>query len=250
MPKYRYRIRYLNKLVIPKEKVSIIDVGSYGGFLDGWRAKDIDRTLSFDPIDNRKSTKKNLIQNCAIWNENKNINIYYTSGGGSDTLKHDIVGLRKLDGKLKSRFNSKPLESFLQKVKINDELEVQALTLDTVLETSEFRYDFLKIDVQGAEKQVLQGATSYLSSGHCLGLLIETYTIRMFQGQWLQSEVIKYLSQFGFVPVIVFPNHGTFGCSNDTLFIKKNVKSAKLNTILDTYGLLRYSEGFYDDELY
>jgi hypothetical protein len=48
--------------------------------------------------------------------------------------------------------------------------------------------------------------------------------------------------------MVVVPSHGSYGCSNDVLFIKKNISSSKMNTILDTYGLLRWSNGIYCEE--
>ena len=117
-----------------------------------------------------------------------------------------------------------------------------------MLKTLGHKYDFLKIDIQGAEKQILLGAEKFLKSENCVGVLVETYTLQMFENQWLKSEVSQFLACFKFVPVLTFPSHGSFGCSNDVLYIKCGIKSAKLNSILNTYGILRYGDGFYQEE--
>ena len=56
-----YRTRYLNRFFLKTERVSIIDVGSYGGYLDYWKRNDINFKLSFDPIEDRTSSKKEII---------------------------------------------------------------------------------------------------------------------------------------------------------------------------------------------
>ena len=62
-----------------------------------------------------------------------------------------------------------------------------------------------------------------------------------------ELEITKYLSNYGFIKVLSFPSHGSYGISNDTLYIKKKIKSPKLNTILKTYNLIRHNDGFYED---
>ena len=57
----------------------------------------------------------------------------------------------------------------------------------------------------------------------------------MFKSQWMIGEVSEYLKNFNFIQVMQYPSHGSFGCANDTLFIKAGIKSPKLNTILETY---------------
>ncbi len=248
-PFSRYRTRYFNRFFLNKEKVSIIDIGSYGGYLDFWKEKDINYKLSFDPIEKRKSSKKNLIFNCALWNKDSEINIYFTKGGGSDSLEHNFDYLLSKTKSLASRVNPKLLNSFLENAKIIRQEVHQARSLDSILEDINIDFDFIKIDVQGAEKKILQGAEKYLDSGKCLGLLIETYTIRMFEEQSLYGEISILLRKYNYIPVLQYPSHGSFGCSNDTLFIKTGIRNAKLNTILKTYNLLRWSDGYYEQEL-
>jgi hypothetical protein len=84
-PSGRYRSRYLLKVLLNKEKVSIVDVGSVGGYIDNWKNSSIDKTLSFDPIDNRTGNDKNIISKHAIWESNQKINLYYINGGGTES---------------------------------------------------------------------------------------------------------------------------------------------------------------------
>lgn len=248
-PSSRYRTRYFNRFFLRTEKVSIIDIGSYGGYLDYWKRSDIKIKLSFDPIEDRKSSKKEMIFKSALWDKNKEINLYFTKGGGSDTLIHDFENLLLNKKKLELRVNPKPIENFIFNAGVTHTKKIYARTLDSILEEIQIKFDFLKIDAQGAEMKILKGCEKYLTSDDCLGLLIETYTIKMFKGQSLVSELSDYLKKFGFIPVLHYPSHGSYGCSNDTIFIKTGIKNPKLNTILKTYNLLRWADGYYENEI-
>lgn len=62
---------------------------------------------------------------------------------------------------------------------------------------------FLKIDVQGFEEQVLQGAEETLV--RCVGLQIELSFVELYQGQMLFSEMIQGLEEKGFTPYRFYP---------------------------------------------
>lgn len=51
---------------------------------------------------------------------------------------------------------------------------------------------FLKLDVQGYERQVLAGATRVLSTGNVVGLQIETSLIPLYEDAWLHDEVLQW----------------------------------------------------------
>jgi FkbM family methyltransferase len=243
---YRYRLRTYRKFFLSYEKVNIIDVGSYGGYIDHWKYRYIDNILAFDTIDNRKR-KKTRIEKYFLWNKNEKINLYYTRGGGTDSLIHDFDFIKKNKKKLEQRLNKKDVSKFLNKIQIEKITKVNAKTLDSVLENIDIVYDFIKIDVQGAEKKVLQGAHKFLSQNTTLGLIIETYKLKFFKNQSNELEITKFLSNYGFVKVLQYPNHGSYGVSNDTLYIKEKIKNAKLNTILKTYNLIANNDGFYEN---
>jgi len=243
---YRYRLRTYRKFFLKYEKVNIIDVGSYGGYIDGWDLKYIDNILAFDPIDNRKR-KKTKIEKCVLWSKNGEIDLYHTRGGGTDTLIHDFDFIKNNEKHLKQRLNTKDVSKFLKKIEVEKITKVNCKTLDSVLDVTDVVFDFIKIDVQGAEKKVLEGGQKFLNQNTTLGLIIETYKLKFFKNQSNEFEITKYLSNYGFIKVLSFPSHGSYGISNDTLYIKKKIKSPKLNTILKTYNLIRHNDGFYED---
>ncbi len=56
----------------------------------------------------------------------------------------------------------------------------------------------LKIDTQGYERQVMEGATKIIP--HVAGILMELPVIRTYQGEWSFHEALKYMFEIGFVP--------------------------------------------------
>jgi FkbM family methyltransferase len=72
---------------------------------------------------------------------------------------------------------------------------VPATTLDRVLDERGLRCDFLKVDVQGAEFEVLRGAS--LSLDELLGAVVETWTVEVHAGQRLTGAVLEKLAAHG-----------------------------------------------------
>jgi FkbM family methyltransferase len=56
----------------------------------------------------------------------------------------------------------------------------------------------LKIDTQGYEKRVLEGAQATIP--RMSGILVEVPVIRTYKGEWQFHEALKYMSEIGFVP--------------------------------------------------
>lgn len=72
-----------------------------------------------------------------------------------------------------------------------------AMTLDTVVKAKGFPLpDMIKIDTQGAEMDILKGATETLKS--CKHLILELQRVEFNVGAPLREEVIKYVESLGF----------------------------------------------------
>lgn len=74
---------------------------------------------------------------------------------------------------------------------IKEKLSIDCVSLDSIGVSD---IDFLKIDIQGAEDDVLQGASTGLSS--TLGLELEVEFIELYKDQPLFGDVCKTLSQY------------------------------------------------------
>lgn len=80
-----------------------------------------------------------------------------------------------------------------------EEVTVQGVTLDGHLAQEEFSRAALWVDVEGASRQVLQGATSTLERTKLV--LIEVEEARVWEDQWRSLDVLEFFLASGFVPV-------------------------------------------------
>jgi hypothetical protein len=78
-------------------------------------------------------------------------------------------------------------------------IEVNANTVDTILNESGISIDqinWIKIDVEGAELEVLKGATNVLSKSKDISLLIEIHNIE--DGKTLYEPIMALLNNYNF----------------------------------------------------
>jgi FkbM family methyltransferase len=94
-------------------------------------------------------------------------------------------------------------------------------TLDTIVKEKEFPLpDLIKIDVQGAELDVLKGATNTLLN--CKYLIVELQDINYNQGAPLAPITIKYLEDNGWI--LIASKFSDNGPDGDYCFININKK--------------------------
>ena len=97
---------------------------------------------------------------------------------------------------------------------------MQSKTLDTVVKLRNFpKPDFIKMDVQGAELDIIKGATETLKT--CKHLILELQVVEYNKGAPLRDEVISYLKTIGFnLQTELFCNNGPDG---DYHFVNSNI---------------------------
>jgi len=75
--------------------------------------------------------------------------------------------------------------------------DVDCVALDKVLAETGWQADFLKLDTQGAEYEILRGAKDALSST-VFGALVETWTAEVHAGQHLAGEIMMLMAEHKF----------------------------------------------------
>ena len=97
-------------------------------------------------------------------------------------------------------------------------INVEVSTLDILFENQKF--DLVKIDVQGAELDIINGGTKFLQSNDLL--LIEVSLIEYNQGAPLATDVVKRLENLGFYILDCIDDHISAGetIQLDLLFSK------------------------------
>lgn len=89
-------------------------------------------------------------------------------------------------------------------------VQTQMFTLDTVVAQRDFpRPDLIKLDVQGAELSILQGAQRVLQN--CQHVILEAQHVEYNQGAPRASQLIEYMQSIGFEMVANFTRHAVDG---------------------------------------
>jgi FkbM family methyltransferase len=99
----------------------------------------------------------------------------------------------------------------------------KAITLSTLL-GSENGFDLIKMDVQGAERDIIQGSLPIMANTKFL--LLELQTVQYTKGTPRFSEMVTYLHDLGFEFVDIFDLKYDRDCliEMDCLFINRNVE--------------------------
>jgi len=99
--------------------------------------------------------------------------------------------------------------------------QLKSITLNTLFERNNIsydRYDFINIDIQGAELKALKGAMCILP--HIKAIYAEVNEKMLYEGAGLLPELDEYLATFNFTRVITNMTQHGWG---DALYIKNYV---------------------------
>jgi FkbM family methyltransferase len=175
----------------PKMGETIIDVGAHHGrytLISANRVGKSGKVISIEanPIVFEK-LKKNIelneltnteSLNYAVYSDKTRIKLFFPKEGLKNTIYNTIVS-----GRITS-------EEFI---------EVNADTLDNILSYAGIKFDnvkWIKIDVEGAELEVLKGAHNILSKSKDIAILIEVHNIA--EGRNLYENIMDLLKPYNF----------------------------------------------------
>jgi FkbM family methyltransferase len=221
-------INYKNKGII-----SLIDVGAIGKLPSPWlkNSNYIKNLLRFEPRESNSNSNNVQSLDIALGSKNEIRDFYIYKGNksqGSSLYKQNFKYVNENFHLLKGKGSKALAETWHERSELIRTVKVNVKTLDSILKKIKVSYDFLKIDAQGAEYEILLGSENYLKND-CLGLQLELFEIPLYEGIKLKSEVIKFLKKKGFNLVKELPHNGTFESSRDCIFIKQNydIKDSK-----------------------
>ena len=162
------------------------------------------RIVSFEPLSTAYTQLKVTSKGDSLWevaprialgNENGEIMINISDNSESSSV------LEILDSHVESASNSTYISS--EKVKL--------CRLDNIAQKyfkNNNNLVFLKIDVQGFEKQVLEGASQILSKIH--GIQLEMSLVPLYKNQPLYQEIIELMKELGYELHAVLPGFTDF----------------------------------------
>jgi FkbM family methyltransferase len=174
-----------------KSPLVLVDIGARGGPSENWQAALPNlQVIGFEPDaeeharlqESAPSNERYL--NAALWREPSNQMLNLTRGPGSSSiLEPNLDFLRRFPDNAR--------------YEVVDTETLETDTLDRQLSQNGIvGVDFLKIDTQGTELSVIDGATSTLDS--VLGIELEVEFAEVYKGQPLFSDVDSTIRSLGF----------------------------------------------------
>jgi FkbM family methyltransferase len=188
-PKRRLPITKLDGLFarLPKTfDLVVADVGSIGGLHRRWKPlKPHLTTLNFDPLDIERGSKKDRFFPLLLGAADGEASLLITRRG---SMSSTLVPNRDFYG----AFWNKP-----EDVEICDRIPAKVTSLDALAQAEGLWPDALKIDVQGGEGAVLEGATEALERSVLLAE-IECSFAERYEGQKTIDQVMQFMRHRGF----------------------------------------------------
>jgi FkbM family methyltransferase len=185
------------------DRVVLVDVGSRGGLPPLWDAhSELVSAVGFEP------------------DERSYRELVLSSGSGSGTT-HINAALNRTEGEVELNLARDPGDSSLyppnqqflsrfpeaERFDVVDRITLNATTLDKALQFHSIdKVDFIKLDTQGSELDILTGGPETLEHG-VFGLEIEVELNEMYEGQPLFGAVDEFVRPYGFELIDLAPTY-------------------------------------------
>jgi len=152
--------------------------------------------------------------NYAICNRNGDVDFHIHTSRSGSTEPASILPMKRFKEIVKSLHTT-------------DTIRVPAITLDSLIETHGIcagDYNFINIDIQGAELLALRGATKLISALDAV--ISEVNLIEMYENGALEREIVAFLAGHGFekrhaVYHPLYDENSTFAAWGECLFLRR-----------------------------
>lgn len=175
-----------------KHPLVLADIGASGGIESNWKpAQEYLQLIGFEPDETeffnlkRKENGRIKYLNTGLYKEKTPLKYYFTR-------KQQTSSIFKPNRKLLDEFPE------ANRFDITKNVTIQADTLDNQFSIHNIAdTDFIKVDTQGSELFILEGAVNTLKN-HVLGVEVEVEFVEMYQGQPLFFDVDRFMRTQGF----------------------------------------------------
>lgn len=197
-PAYSYAIAESMAQALSQNKLVIADVGAAGGTHPRWQpVESLTQFVTFEP-DARSPENANLTAT-----------VNFTQGLGAEKGQKLLQLTQFPPASSVYTLNLEQLKDFAnwEWHELTGSVPIELDTLDNCLsEHPELQPDFLKVDVEGADLDVLRGAAASLDTS-IMGVQIEVSFMERHQGAPLFGEADTFLRDRGFVLFILAREH-------------------------------------------
>jgi FkbM family methyltransferase len=178
-------ISYLSLLV--ENNWNVLDLGANVGVYTVILSRLVGENgcvVSFEPT---KSIFKHL-KNSIKWNNVRNVR-----------LENKAVGKTEMEMMFYFKLESGSVSNSLISYKENEgkSYKVDVVSLDNYKKTNDLKFDFIKLDVEGSEIDVLKGASSVIKNDRPI-LLIAVHPLIIQENKQNHSEIFEILESFNY----------------------------------------------------
>jgi FkbM family methyltransferase len=173
-------------------KFNYIDVGARGDISSPWKELEKDTLIvGFEPDIIEAKRLNNIFKSrkyygIALWSKKTNRKVYINEWESTSSMY--VANKNKI-----SCFASKHWTGRKEKLIV----DVDCDTLDEVLKKDKIIPDFIKIDTQGAELEILKGAEDLLKEYSPI-VTCETWCYEVYKDAPMMHEVIAYMDSLGY----------------------------------------------------
>lgn len=188
--------------ILNKFPIEVVDIGASGHLVDPWatcdeKAGSAFQFIGFEPDE----TECNRLVAEAAQSHHNNKTYFPLALWKSDNAEVALHLAKDLSTSSVHPPNDALLSEYATRHAAPREtqsvISLHARTLDHVLSDTSYKPDFLKIDTQGSELEILMGAETILSES-CFGCTVETWTSEVHRGQGLTFTVMQFMNDAGF----------------------------------------------------
>jgi len=209
-------IRFLNKNY-PEFKISLLDVGARSGLLYPYIYLSYFKRFYLEGIEPDKKEVEAIMNSKKYGDYDKIHTVILSDKPGKIPLY--ITKMLGCTSIYKPNFQKVNYYTKSNYYKILKKIEVSATTLSELYE-NKMKFDFIALDVQGAEYNILKGGKEIFENA--IGISLEANFSEMYENQPLFSDIHKLCSEKGFV--LVRLDHGNLDGeiteSGDCVYIK------------------------------
>jgi len=181
--------------IIKEKPFTICDVGGRGNIVEPWKSlKEINpkiiNIIGFEPDQEEcirlNDTNQGKYYPYALWNSDREISLNIAEEPSTSSIHPPNFPLLKdfPDQQWKPRITKKIVK-------------VTGKTLDGIVNKNNYEFDFMKIDTQGSEFEIIEGSKNTLEN-NCFGCSLETWTKEVHKGQRLSFDIMKIMHELGF----------------------------------------------------